>query len=106
MCGRYVSPEQSAIERAWHIDRRSSEPFVRRFNVQQVHERMPVVLADEGHATWLDSRIVEPDELAALVARQSRPDAFEHYAVSTLVNNNKMDEARLIEPIEGSSRNP
>ena len=34
VCGRYVSPEQSAIERAFRLDRRSNpNPFVRRFNV-------------------------------------------------------------------------
>jgi putative SOS response-associated peptidase YedK len=34
MCGRYVSPEQAAIERAFRLDRRSNpNPFVRRFNV-------------------------------------------------------------------------
>lgn len=34
MCGRYVSPEQAAIERAWHIGRHNNNPFLRRrFNV-------------------------------------------------------------------------
>lgn len=33
MCGRYVSPEQAAIERAWHIGRHNSNPFRRRYNV-------------------------------------------------------------------------
>lgn len=33
MCGRYVSPDEAAIERAWHIGRHSNTPFVRRFNV-------------------------------------------------------------------------
>ena len=33
MCGRYVSPDQAAIERAWHIGRHNNLPFVRRFNV-------------------------------------------------------------------------
>ena len=33
MCGRYVSPEQAAIERAWHIGRHNNNPFRRRFNV-------------------------------------------------------------------------
>ena len=34
MCGRYVSPEQAAIERAWHIGRHNNKnPFVERFNV-------------------------------------------------------------------------
>ena len=34
MCGRYVSPDQAAIERVWHLGRQNSNPFVRRFNVQ------------------------------------------------------------------------
>src|ERR1035438_8017171 len=37
MCGRYVSPEQAAIERQWHIGRHNqpklSEPFAARYNV-------------------------------------------------------------------------
>ncbi|HEX7952164.1 MAG TPA: hypothetical protein VF523_03725, partial [Burkholderiales bacterium] len=33
MCGRYVSPEQAAIERFWHIGRHDGNPFGRHFNV-------------------------------------------------------------------------
>jgi len=34
MCGRYVSPEQAAIERLWHIGRHSNpNPFAARYNV-------------------------------------------------------------------------
>ncbi len=33
MCGRYVSPAQAAIERAWHIGRTNSNPFRQRYNV-------------------------------------------------------------------------
>lgn len=33
MCGRYVSPDTAAIERAWHVGRGNSNPFPRRFNV-------------------------------------------------------------------------
>jgi putative SOS response-associated peptidase YedK len=34
MCGRFVSPEEAAIERYWHLGRRSNpNPFARRFNV-------------------------------------------------------------------------
>ena len=33
MCGRYVSPQQAAMEREWHIGRHNSNPFKRRFNV-------------------------------------------------------------------------
>jgi putative SOS response-associated peptidase YedK len=33
MCGRYVSPDQAAIEREWRIGRGNSNPFPRRYNV-------------------------------------------------------------------------
>src|SRR5258707_7530441 len=33
MCGRYVSPETAAIEREWHIGRRSGTVFARRYIV-------------------------------------------------------------------------
>ena len=33
MCGRYVAPEESAIERAFQVGRRNSNPFPRKFNV-------------------------------------------------------------------------
>jgi putative SOS response-associated peptidase YedK len=33
MCARYVSPDEAAIEREWHIGRRNNNPFTQRFNV-------------------------------------------------------------------------
>jgi putative SOS response-associated peptidase YedK len=33
MCGRYVHPDQAAIERAWHIGRHNNTAFAARFNV-------------------------------------------------------------------------
>jgi putative SOS response-associated peptidase YedK len=33
MCGRYVTPSESEIERFWHIGRHNYDPFGRRFNV-------------------------------------------------------------------------
>jgi len=33
MCGRYVHPDDAAIEREWHVGRDDSNPFARRFNV-------------------------------------------------------------------------
>lgn len=46
MCGRFVSPDQAAIERAWQIDRSSSNPFVRRFNVAPAAEVALLRLAE------------------------------------------------------------
>ena len=57
MCGRYVSPDQAAIEREWHVGRHNqpalSEPFAARYNVapQQGNPAnfVPVVRqADDG----------------------------------------------------------
>jgi putative SOS response-associated peptidase YedK len=56
MCGRYVSPEQAAIERRWHIGRQNqptlSQPFAARYNVapQQGNpvNYVPVVRQSEG----------------------------------------------------------
>ena len=33
MCGRYVHPDDAAIEREWHVGRDSGSPFTRQFNV-------------------------------------------------------------------------
>ncbi|MGH8551959.1 MAG: SOS response-associated peptidase [Methylococcales bacterium] len=42
MCGRYVSPDEAAIERHWLIDRRNSEAFQRRYNVAPT-TRVPII---------------------------------------------------------------
>lgn len=34
MCGRYVSPDRAAIERAWNVGRDNGNPFAARYNVQ------------------------------------------------------------------------
>jgi len=45
MCGRYVSPEQAAIERAWHVGRDEGNPLPRRFNVQPT-AMVPILVRD------------------------------------------------------------
>jgi len=45
MCGRYVSPEEAEIERAWHIGRHNSNPFQRRFNVSPT-QIIPILRLD------------------------------------------------------------
>jgi putative SOS response-associated peptidase YedK len=58
MCGRYVSPEQAAIERSWHIGRHNGNPFTRRFNVTPT-AIIPILRLDRAtgelelvHARW------------------------------------------------------
>lgn len=57
MCGRYVSPDQAAIERAWHIGRNNSNPFGRRFNVQPTTQ-VPILRhdADSGELKLTQAR--------------------------------------------------
>jgi len=45
MCGRYVSPDIAAIERAWHVGRGNSNPFGRRFNVLPT-TNIPIIRAN------------------------------------------------------------
>lgn len=55
MCGRYVSPDRAAIERAWQIVRSDGNPFARRFNVQPT--------------TIVAALVRDPDGLALRAAR-------------------------------------
>jgi len=55
MCGRYVSPEQASIERAWRIDRTNGNPFPRRFNVQPT-TAVPVLMIEDGARTLAAAR--------------------------------------------------
>jgi putative SOS response-associated peptidase YedK len=50
MCGRYVSPEQAAIERAWRVGRVTGNPLVRRFNVAPT-DPVPLLVNDRGVLT-------------------------------------------------------
>lgn len=45
MCGRYVSPSEAEVERAWHVGRDDSNPFPRRYNVAPT-ALVPVLVRD------------------------------------------------------------
>ena len=46
MCGRYVSPDEAAIESFWHIGRHNSNPFGPRYNVSP-SALIPMLRRDE-----------------------------------------------------------
>ena len=50
MCGRYVSPERAAIERAWRIARITGRPLARRFNVAPT-DPVPLLALEQGVLT-------------------------------------------------------
>lgn len=54
MCGRYVSPEQAEIERAWSIGRRNSPPFQRRYNTTP-YAAVPMLRGDDDRSLVLDA---------------------------------------------------
>lgn len=54
MCGRYVSPDESVIERLWKIDRRNSDPFSTRYNVAPTTQ-VPVILQAQNGSSELHS---------------------------------------------------
>lgn len=47
MCGRYVTPAESEIERLWHIGRQNSNPFPRHYNVAPT-AMIPVLRANRN----------------------------------------------------------
>jgi putative SOS response-associated peptidase YedK len=65
--------------------------------VAEVHDRMPVVLAQAAHADWLDPARKDADQVAGLIRRHSLSAEFEHYTVSTAVNNSRSEGPQLIE---------
>jgi putative SOS response-associated peptidase YedK len=66
--------------------------------VGRIHERMPVILAPQDFAAWLDRHNQHPADLLPLL-RPCPDDWLELYPVSTEVNNPRNDGPRLREPL-------
>lgn len=52
MCGRYVSPRETEIERHWHIGRDNSNPFPGRYNAAPA-QQLPILRVDSEHGRYL-----------------------------------------------------
>ena len=65
-------------------------------DVRDVHDRMPVVVAPEARAAWLD-RASGPGSLARLL-RPPPDGAFDHHPVSPRVNRTENEGPELVEP--------
>jgi putative SOS response-associated peptidase YedK len=71
--------------------------------VGAVHDRMPVLLSEEGVGRWLDPRTDDPDRLRDLLAPW--PDARTAMrAVSTRVNDARAEGPELLAPREGPAQ--
>jgi len=64
----------------------------------ELHDRVPVTIAAEDFARWLDTDEADADSVLALL-RPPADGAFVWYPVSTAVNRTANDNAQLILPI-------
>lgn len=64
--------------------------------MQQIHERMPVVLESETYDLWLDPEFNETDVLQDILIAPKQ-DVLEMYPVSSYVNNSRNDGEQCIE---------
>jgi len=67
--------------------------------VANIHDRMPVIIAPEDYARWLDPVITEQAAIAAML-EPFPPELMRDYPVSTRVNNVRNDDAALLERFE------
>ena len=67
-------------------------------NFRHIHDRMPVVIAPEDFARWLDCKTQEPREVADLMV-SPQPDLFEAIPVSDLVNKVANTGPELLLPV-------
>jgi putative SOS response-associated peptidase YedK len=63
-----------------------------------IHNRMPVILAEKDYSTWLQSHEAEPEPLKALLVPYPA-DQMKAYPVSTTVNNPVNDIPACIQPL-------
>jgi putative SOS response-associated peptidase YedK len=67
--------------------------------VKKIHDRMPVILAPESYARWLEATDENIEGLRELLAPWPDVD-MKSYAVSPYVNNTEHEGPRCIEPAE------
>jgi putative SOS response-associated peptidase YedK len=67
--------------------------------VAPIHDRMPVILAEDDHKQWLDPANHDTDALRRLL-KPATPEGWTTHPVGTAVNNPRNDDPTLLEPIE------
>ena len=66
--------------------------------VRELHDRMPVILAQEDHAAWLDPSNRNKTGLLKML-HPADPEGWELRPVSRKVNSPRNDSADLLEPV-------
>ncbi|MBD2196695.1 MULTISPECIES: SOS response-associated peptidase [Calothrix] len=94
---KWQSPEGEEINSCTILTTAANEVL------QPIHDRMPVILAQEDYNLWLDPQQQKPEVLQPLL-RSYPAAAMSSYAVSTLVNKPQHNTPECILPI--SENNP
>jgi putative SOS response-associated peptidase YedK len=68
-------------------------------DMDELHDRMPVVLNPDDVETWINANVHGPDE-RQLLLRPAPAGTLTHYGVNTAVGSVKNDGPELTEPIE------
>lgn len=68
--------------------------------LKPLHERMPVILAEDDYAAWLDPET--SGEAAGALLRPCPEDWLEAYPVSTRVNSVRNDDPSCVDLVEGA----
>ncbi len=87
----WEGPDHSALETCTIITTGPNDLM------EEIHNRMPVILAPEDYDRWLDPAIQKPEQLAPLL-RPYPADAMLALAVSTHVNSPRNDDPDCIVP--------
>ena len=67
--------------------------------MEKIHDRMPVILEPGDHATWLDPRITDPEQLEPLLRPHAAGEMTSH-PVSARVNSPRNDDPSCVSPVE------
>ena len=66
--------------------------------IEPIHNRMPVILDQEGEALWLDPMTEDPKTLQQLLV-PFPPEDLDSYQISDMVNSPKNQGAEIIQPL-------
>ncbi len=67
-------------------------------SVAPIHERMPVIIAPEHYAAWLDPAVTDVDLLVD-IAQRCEPEGIEAFPVDRAVGNARAQGPQLVAPI-------
>jgi putative SOS response-associated peptidase YedK len=88
-----------AAERERHVDTFTIVTTAANDKLRELHDRMPVILAPEGYAAWLDPE-ADPEELRRRLLKPAPDDLLAVVEVDPRVNSVKNDDAALLHPRE------